>query len=356
MRQGAADEGLRRTLARHAPAPANGCCDCRSWTPSAGHCRSTRSGCRSFRSTTTFAPRRGSTAASLATRESTRPPSPSRGSPRLSRRAGDFRPLADAGRAAGTHGCSGGRRRPDRGKSLRTAPGPAGILDPGRPTVQLVPANLGRRGGTPARRRDRRGGSRGGRRPGGYAPAAGASGRLGAAAGVDGPPGPAASLQCHLRLDLFAGPQSPHPAAAFGCTACHEGQGSATEFRWASHTPNTPADRDRWRRQHGWFCNADWEFPLRPARFIQSSCLKCHHEVSELEPSAFRDPPAPKLLAGYQLIRENGCFGCHEIRGVDESQARFGPDMPDWSPTTTRRPWSCAEPGLTRRQRAWWSR
>jgi cbb3-type cytochrome oxidase cytochrome c subunit len=132
----------------------------------------------------------------------------------------------------------------------------------------------------------------------------------------------------HPRLDLFAGPHSPHPAATFGCTVCHEGQGSATAFGWASHTPNTPDDRARWRRRYGWFANADWEYPMRPARFIESSCLRCHHEPGELEPGPrFRDPPAPKLLAGYHLVRQLGCFGCHEIRGVDESRARTGPDM-----------------------------
>ena len=31
----------------------------------------------------------------------------------------------------------------------------------------------------------------------------------------------------------------------------------------------------------------------------------------------FPDPPAPKLVAGYDLIRQFGCFGCHEINGFD---------------------------------------
>ena len=132
----------------------------------------------------------------------------------------------------------------------------------------------------------------------------------------------------HPRLDLFVGSLSPHPATTFGCTICHEGQGSATEFRFASHTPDTPADRARWRREHGWFWNPDWDFPMLPKRFLQSGCLKCHPDVTDLEPSRrFPDPPAQKLLAGYQLVRRYGCFGCHEIRGISESLDRTGPDM-----------------------------
>ena len=38
---------------------------------------------------------------------------------------------------------------------------------------------------------------------------------------------------------------------------------------------------------------------MTPERFIESNCLKCHHEVVELEPSErFPEPPAPKLVAG----------------------------------------------------------
>lgn len=132
----------------------------------------------------------------------------------------------------------------------------------------------------------------------------------------------------HSRLDLFVGSKSPHPVAEFGCTICHAGQGSATDFKFASHTPNSQEDRERWRHDYEWFDNKHWDFPMLAARFAESGCLQCHHDVTDLEASQrYPDPPAPKLLAGYQLIRENGCFGCHEISGFDPAGPAIGPDL-----------------------------
>jgi len=132
----------------------------------------------------------------------------------------------------------------------------------------------------------------------------------------------------HPRLDLFLGSHSPHPLPEFGCTICHDGQGSATDFKFASHTPNDLDQRVRWRDEHGWFWNHDWDFPMRPKRFTRSSCLKCHHDVTDLEQGTQQpDPPAPKLLAGYHLVRRLGCFGCHEIKGIGSDGRRTGPDM-----------------------------
>lgn len=132
----------------------------------------------------------------------------------------------------------------------------------------------------------------------------------------------------HPRLDLFVGSLSPHKKEVMGCTICHDGQGSATEFKWASHTPNSPNQAGRWARDHGWFDNHHWIFPMTPERFLESNCLKCHHDVVELEPSEqFPEPPAPKLVAGYHLIREYGCYGCHEVNGHDGPTRRIGPDL-----------------------------
>ena len=48
----------------------------------------------------------------------------------------------------------------------------------------------------------------------------------------------------------------------------------------------------------------------------------------DLEPSErFPEPPAPKLVEGYHLIRQYGCYGCHEINGYAGPDKRVGPDM-----------------------------
>src|SRR5690606_10649722 len=48
----------------------------------------------------------------------------------------------------------------------------------------------------------------------------------------------------------------------------------------------------------------------------------------DLEPSErFPEPPAPKVVHGYNLIRKYGCYGCHEINGYDGPDKRIGPDL-----------------------------
>ncbi len=132
----------------------------------------------------------------------------------------------------------------------------------------------------------------------------------------------------HPKLDLFLGSLSPHKKADFACTICHLGQGSATDFKWASHTPNSPEQETDWRNRLGWFNNAHWIYPMLPKRFAESGCIQCHHDVVELEPSEqFPEPPAPKLMHGYHLIRKYGCYGCHEINGFAGPGKRQGPDL-----------------------------
>ncbi|HTN77582.1 MAG TPA: hypothetical protein VL096_20125 [Pirellulaceae bacterium] len=132
----------------------------------------------------------------------------------------------------------------------------------------------------------------------------------------------------HPRLDLFVGGSSPHKLQEFACTICHDGQGSATDFKWASHTPNDVDQAKKWSDKYGWFDNHHWIYPMNPKRFAESSCLKCHHEVVDLEPSEkFTEPPAPQVVRGYNLIRKYGCYGCHEINGYDGPEKRIGPDL-----------------------------
>jgi cytochrome c peroxidase len=129
----------------------------------------------------------------------------------------------------------------------------------------------------------------------------------------------------HPRLELFVGANSKHPAERFGCSACHYGQGSATDFTLAAHTPNSSTDRKKWEHDHSWEAQHMWDFPMLPHRFVESSCLKCHYEVTDLISSENR-VEAPKLLRGYNLIKDNGCFGCHEIAGKKGDRI-IGPDL-----------------------------
>lgn len=132
----------------------------------------------------------------------------------------------------------------------------------------------------------------------------------------------------HPRLDLFVGSTSPHKLQTFACTVCHEGQGSATQFKWASHTPNSERQQELWSREHGWHDNPHWIFPMYAKRFSEAACLKCHHDVTELEASPrFPETPAPKLTHGYDLMLTYGCYGCHEMKGYDGPTRRIGPDV-----------------------------
>lgn len=129
----------------------------------------------------------------------------------------------------------------------------------------------------------------------------------------------------HPRLDLFVEANSPHPAEKFGCTICHGGQGSATEFVLASHTPNDATQKAEWIKEHDWESNHYWDYPMLAKRFVESSCLKCHHQVTDLIRYGSK-LEAPKLIRGYNLIRENGCFGCHDIAGIKGGR-EIGPDL-----------------------------
>ena len=83
-----------------------------------------------------------------------------------------------------------------------------------------------------------------------------------------------------------------HPADRFGCTACHDGQGEATDYAYAAHKPSALFDR-----------------PMRPLETIEANCGTCHRSL---------DPPdAPRLEEGRRLIAASGCVSCHEIPGFE---------------------------------------
>ena len=130
----------------------------------------------------------------------------------------------------------------------------------------------------------------------------------------------------HPQPDLYVTAGSPHPLNEFGCTSCHDGQGSGTSFQNASHTPNDPHQAHEWEHEFKWFNNHFWEYPMQPARLREAACLKCHHSVVELGQSTTFGATAPKAYQGWQLIKKYGCFGCHEINGFDAGKP-VGPDL-----------------------------
>ena len=103
------------------------------------------------------------------------------------------------------------------------------------------------------------------------------------------------------------------------------GQGSSTSFTLASHTPNDAKQEKEWKERHDWESIHHWDFPMLSNRFVESSCVKCHHQMTDLIRHGAKEE-APKLLRGYNLVKENGCFGCHEISGIKAGRS-IGPDL-----------------------------
>lgn len=138
---------------------------------------------------------------------------------------------------------------------------------------------------------------------------------------------------CHLGIDdpAFAAAPAPfrahpgtwlatHPVERFGCTACHDGQGEATDYEQAAHRPVPHVER-----------------AMRPLETIEANCGACHRSL---------DPPdAPRLAEGRRLIVESGCVSCHEIPGFEGMDFR-GPALdnlgykvrPGWLPEWLRDP------------------
>jgi cytochrome c551/c552 len=130
----------------------------------------------------------------------------------------------------------------------------------------------------------------------------------------------------HPRPELYLTAASPHPLPEFGCTICHDGQGSATSFTNAQHGANDPVQDHEWHEKHSHSYNHFWEYPMLPERLRDAACIKCHHDVIELGVNPKFGATAPKAVRGWELIQKYGCFGCHQINGFD-GQDRIGPDL-----------------------------
>jgi cytochrome c2 len=129
---------------------------------------------------------------------------------------------------------------------------------------------------------------------------------------------------CHMGVTNPKMSDVPHPYKVhpdftkhnfneIGCTACHEGQGTATTKHAAHVMENLEGRFGPFDEQH-----AGWARPLLPLEYVQASCNKCHNVM------AAPIPGADHLNAGWQLVQEKGCKTCHYI--VD-SGAKQAPEL-----------------------------
>lgn len=113
---------------------------------------------------------------------------------------------------------------------------------------------------------------------------------------------------CHLGVDNASMKEAPqpfrnHPVTPhtpdqfqkFGCVACHRGQGRAT----------TVVDA------HGDV--EGWDSPILPLKYTEASCGTCHQGDDV--------PEASLLSEGRALMRQSGCYGCHEVEGNGKWQS-----------------------------------
>jgi len=116
-----------------------------------------------------------------------------------------------------------------------------------------------------------------------------------------------------------------HPPEKFGCVICHGGQGIATTFLGAAHTPKDEAQRAEWKKKYGWKPTEHWERPMLAPPFIQASCAKCHGNFESL-------PGADVVAQGKHLMSQHGCLGCHQWKGFG------GPISVDLAEETANKP------------------
>lgn len=107
-------------------------------------------------------------------------------------------------------------------------------------------------------------------------------------------------------------PLEKHPAASYGCTSCHGGQGYATDARSAHAT-----------------MISHWEEPLLgaelgqkygledPKALIQINCNICHRNDTETKGADY-------INYGKQLVEQYACNACHKVNGSGEA---IGPDL-----------------------------
>ncbi len=150
-------------------------------------------------------------------------------------------------------------------------------------------------------------------------------------------------ITCHQGMDTIATPnltndfkENPykahpgnflqtHSPDKFGCVICHGGQGLATTFVDAGHTPRDDAQRAEWLKKYDWHPAEHWERPMLANPYIQASCVKCHGNFESL-------PGEEAAARGKMLLQTHGCLGCHQWHGEG------GPISVDLAEETANKP------------------
>jgi mono/diheme cytochrome c family protein len=135
---------------------------------------------------------------------------------------------------------------------------------------------------------------------------------------------------CHRGIDnpLFADAPQPfrthpgevlksHDITRFGCTPCHDGQGTATTVEGA----------------HGH--EANWLTPLLPTALTQTACARCHEVTHGVK-------GAEIVSRGADLFMERGCYGCHDVKQLGYLPKFSPPLTPLQSKLADARSWIAA--------------
>jgi cytochrome c1 len=122
-------------------------------------------------------------------------------------------------------------------------------------------------------------------------------------------------FRTHPHREVFFG---KHPVSRFGCTGCHQGQGSALTVLEA-HSSHELSDKLQADVREGFRKHVYWDRPMLHGEMMQASCQMCHGAQTFI-------PMAPVLTQGKQLVAQLGCFGCHNLRGFEKAE-RVGPSL-----------------------------
>jgi mono/diheme cytochrome c family protein len=96
-----------------------------------------------------------------------------------------------------------------------------------------------------------------------------------------------------------------HPSEKFGCTSCHNGDGTAVNSPQQAHA--------NYYDEHGHLHEVHLRESLQLWRGerVQASCIRCHPSVQHLE-------GAETIARGERLFEELGCHGCHLTEGYED--------------------------------------